>query len=226
MSSALQKNILVFDTAYQWVVAALQSGVESSYLEKQDREKNSQTILPCLSQLMQKHALSFSQLHAIGVGVGPGRFTGIRVGICVAQGLAFANHIPIIPLSSLQILARSARFSASRWIWVVMHAKLNYVYYGIFSASSLLLQTPEKMIPVFSLDQAFSQFDAQCDVLLCDDSRLLQAHLNLPWKETCIIEKSIPHAKDMLSLALHEAERGILIKAHELKPSYGGDWEA
>lgn len=225
MSLILKKNILSFDTAYQRVVASIQSGDHIFYLEKQDREKNSQTILPCLSQLMQKCALSFSDLHAIGVGVGPGRFTGLRVGICVAQGLSYAHHIPIIALPSLKILAKSVQAMTRRWIWVVMQAKMNYVYCGIYLASNLEQQSEEKIIAVANFHHDFAQFDPLLDVMICEDIRLLKINSNLNLQNCNILEKVAPSAEDLSVLALEYDEKGISISADKLRPHYVEDFK-
>src|SRR5262249_52322118 len=70
--------------------------------------QQAQLILPMVAELMQDTGLTVGELDYIAYGCGPGSFTGIRIASSVAQGLAFAAGKPVVPVSSLAILAQTA----------------------------------------------------------------------------------------------------------------------
>jgi tRNA threonylcarbamoyladenosine biosynthesis protein TsaB len=67
--------------------------------------QRSRMLVPILDELMRKHQLTFKDLGLIAVSLGPGSFTGLRLGIVVAKTLAYAHKIPLIGVSTFQVLA-------------------------------------------------------------------------------------------------------------------------
>jgi tRNA threonylcarbamoyladenosine biosynthesis protein TsaB len=68
----------------------------------------SQHLLPWITELLRHEGITLRDLDAIAVGIGPGAFTGVRLAVAVAQGLALASHLPIAPVASLDAIAASA----------------------------------------------------------------------------------------------------------------------
>jgi tRNA threonylcarbamoyladenosine biosynthesis protein TsaB len=89
-------NILTIDTAdNKRNIVGLKIN-DKKYLEIKDVNSNrTQMILPMIDKLLKKHALELKDLRAIEVNVGPGSYTGLRVGLAIANALSFALKIPI-----------------------------------------------------------------------------------------------------------------------------------
>lgn len=98
-------NILVFDTATNACTVALKTsnGIFSRHLEEPN--SHSQVLLSMIDELLAEAVLDLKDIDYLAVGVGPGSFTGLRIGIGVAQGLAYSNGIRLIPISSLEMIA-------------------------------------------------------------------------------------------------------------------------
>jgi tRNA threonylcarbamoyladenosine biosynthesis protein TsaB len=106
-------KVLAFDTATRATTVAL-DGVAESVLEARDdpppgeRPRHAATLLPLTAAVLERGAISFEDLELIAVGVGPGTFTGLRIGIATARALAQALSLPIVGVSTLQSLALNA----------------------------------------------------------------------------------------------------------------------
>jgi tRNA threonylcarbamoyladenosine biosynthesis protein TsaB len=88
---------------------------------------HSQTLLPLVRDLMRAAGLGFAQLDGIAFGAGPGAFTGLRVACGVAQGLAVAAGLPVVPVSGLAAMA--AATGAPR-VLALLDARMGEVYVG------------------------------------------------------------------------------------------------
>jgi tRNA threonylcarbamoyladenosine biosynthesis protein TsaB len=92
--------------------------------------------LPMLMALLQRQGWAFSDLDAIAFGRGPGGFTGLRTACAVAQGLAFGQDVPVVPVDSLAIVAedaaRHAALAPGAMVWVAMDARMDEIYAGCY----------------------------------------------------------------------------------------------
>jgi tRNA threonylcarbamoyladenosine biosynthesis protein TsaB len=92
--------------------------------------------LPMLMALLQRLGWTFADLDAIAFGRGPGGFTGLRTACAVAQGLAYGQDIPVVPVDSLAIVAedaaRRAGLATGSSVWVAMDARMEEIYAGCY----------------------------------------------------------------------------------------------
>ncbi len=92
--------------------------------------------LPMLMALLQRLGWTFADLDAIAFGRGPGGFTGLRTACAVAQGLAYGQDVPVVPVDSLAIVAedaaRAAGLAAGSVVWVAMDARMDEIYAGCY----------------------------------------------------------------------------------------------
>lgn len=93
-------------------------------------------ILGQVDELLGEAGLTTADLEAVAFGRGPGTFTGVRVATALAQGLAVAHGLPLLPVSSLAALAwRTWSEHGSSPVLVAMDARLGEVYWGVFEVS-------------------------------------------------------------------------------------------
>ncbi|SET51586.1 tRNA (adenosine(37)-N6)-threonylcarbamoyltransferase complex dimerization subunit type 1 TsaB [Thorsellia anophelis] len=102
-------TLLAVDTATESCSAALWHNGKLSALNTEAPRAHTEKILPMVDKLLSDAAINLNQVDAIAFGQGPGSFTGIRVGVSVAQGLGFGSNKPLIPISNLMALAEGAR---------------------------------------------------------------------------------------------------------------------
>ena len=88
-------------------------------------QAHSETLLPLLAELLAEGQLSLPQIDAIAFGCGPGAFTGLRVACGVAQGLAVAAELPVLPVVSLEAMAAA---SGAESVLSLLDARMHEVY--------------------------------------------------------------------------------------------------
>ena len=95
---------------------------------------HSETLMPMVDRVLKDAGLPVGQLHAIAVTIGPGSFTGLRIGLAAAKGLALAADKPLIGISTLEALAHNLSYS-SLLVGTILDARKGEVYGACFDAS-------------------------------------------------------------------------------------------
>ena len=98
--------LLAIDTSTAQVGLALYDGNQVlSEMTWTTRQHHTTELAPALSGLLKRCSVSMDMVSALGVAVGPGSFTSLRVGLSLVKGIALARHIPVIGISTLDIIA-------------------------------------------------------------------------------------------------------------------------
>lgn len=124
-------RLLALDTTTEACSAALwASGALVAEERVIEPRGHTQRLLPMVESLLAKAGWALSQLDGIACTRGPGSFTGVRVGVSAAQGLAYAAELPVLPLSTLDVLAWQGRQLQPRFArWqVAMDARMGELY--------------------------------------------------------------------------------------------------
>jgi len=120
-------KLLALDTSTEACTVAL--WLDGEVLEQlEPGGQHSERILPMVDALLAEAGLTLTQLDALAFGRGPGSFTGLRIGAGVAQGLAFAADLPVVPVSSLAALAQG---QAAGRVLAAFDARMQQVYWGV-----------------------------------------------------------------------------------------------
>ncbi len=99
----LDENVIVFDTSDQYIAAALYRGKENIQTKVEFMAKGqAEALMSFLNKLLAASSLNWSDLSKIGVCTGPGNFTGIRISVSAARGLALGLEIPAIGVTSFE----------------------------------------------------------------------------------------------------------------------------
>ena len=210
-------KLLAFDTATEACTVAL--WLDGRVLERSEpRSQHSECLLPMIDALLAEAGLGVKQLDAIAFGRGPGSFTGLRIGAGVAQGLAFAAGLPVVPVSSLATLAQGV--DADR-VLAAFDARMQQVYWGVYRRSvqgRVELVQPEVVVSPAAIAQtegpgwvgAGSGWDAYADRLAPRLTGTLER-----W-----IPAAVPHARHLVVLAVAAFADGQAVPAEQAQPVY------
>jgi tRNA threonylcarbamoyladenosine biosynthesis protein TsaB len=162
-------------------------------------------LLPAIERLLELSGLSLGQVGGIAVGIGPGSFTGLRVGVEVAKTLAQVEHLAIVGIASLDVLAFSVHTSR-RLIAAVIDARRKEVFVGFYrSVPGGVVR--EGDYAVVAPEALAAELEARAeDVLMVGDGAILYrnvlerpgtravfapATLGYPWA-SALVEVSVP----------------------------------
>ena len=130
-------RILAIETATAACSAALSIDGEVEERHALAPRQHAALILPMVESLLASAELTVSELDALAFGQGPGAFTGVRIAASVAQGIAFAANLPVVPVSTLAALACGAmRESGETHAMVALDARMNEVYWGVYTGDA------------------------------------------------------------------------------------------
>jgi tRNA threonylcarbamoyladenosine biosynthesis protein TsaB len=216
-------KLLAFDTSTEVMSIAVQNGEQVFTHTGAGGALASSALIPAIQSLMQQAGLQFVQLDAIAFGRGPGSFTGLRTACSVAQGLAFAADVKVLPIDTLMAVAEEARHSLPatqqpKLVCAALDARMDELYYAYYTFNSCLcnillgysLKTPSNM----ALEGGFEAAVLAGNVRPTYDAQLPAAVLAAPYV-ACL-----PTATAMLRLAQQLIADGGLVDAQDALPLY------
>lgn len=137
--------LLVLDTATPLVTVALHDGTDVVAEHRSDIPlKHGEHLAPAIEQVLVSAGATVGDVTAVGVGVGPGPFTGLRVGLVTARTLGFALDVPTYGVCTLDVMAleAAATLSVNRPFLVASDARRKEVYLASYDVSGARIAGP------------------------------------------------------------------------------------
>lgn len=135
--------LLAFDTATPYVTVALHDGDDVVAERVSERPmKHGEQLAPLIEQVLRDRGLVRQDITALAVGVGPGPFTGLRVGLVTARTLAYVLELPVYGVCTLDVLAVEAARTVDRDFVVATDARRKEVYLASYDADGRRLDGP------------------------------------------------------------------------------------
>jgi tRNA threonylcarbamoyladenosine biosynthesis protein TsaB len=184
--------------------------------------RHAETLAPAIAWCCEQCDVSVDQLSVVAVGTGPGMFTGLRVGVTTAKVLAQSLRIPVIPVSSLDLLAYPLRHAHGRVI-ATIDARRNELYWAVYRTVPGGVQRVSEL-ELGSPDELAAEIEAGGEeALLCGDGvlRFADAFAHLGGR---VVMAGPAHASPSLSalaeLARARYEREDFCAPSEVLPTY------
>jgi tRNA threonylcarbamoyladenosine biosynthesis protein TsaB len=219
----MSTRILAIDTATEACSVALWNQGEIHALFELCPREHTQRILPLVQQVLAESGVTLAQLDALAFGRGPGSFTGVRIGIGIAQGLALGAELPMLGISTLQTMVQGAwRVTGAERVLAAIDARMGEVYWGQFERQ-----------------QDGSWFESAGEAVLSPQQALERAqslsgdwaHVGTGWQTYPNLitgspvnlrdgQMLLPQAEDMLPLALQAWQQGLAVSVENAEPTY------
>lgn len=157
-------NRLFIDTSTKYLCIGIAKDEKVIYKFQQEAiKKQSELTIPFLQKALKENNLELKDIDEVTVTIGPGSFTGIRIGMCVAKVLASLNNIPLKAISSLNSYA-----SLGKKV-VILDAKAKRVYLGIYNDNKKVID--ECVVEISTLKEMlkdYPDYDVVLDSYLID----------------------------------------------------------
>ena len=143
-------KLLTFDTATTGCSAAiLADGRIVAHRAAAMARGQSEALMPMIEEVMAEAGASFADLDALAVTIGPGAFTGLRIGLATARGLALALNIPCAGVTTLEAVAGAVPEAARRGrrLLVALDSKRDDLYVQMFGPDLAPLGAPAALMP-------------------------------------------------------------------------------
>ncbi len=217
-----ERRILAIETSTEACSVALLIGTDVFERFEIAPRQHARLLLPFAEALLAEVQLQPAELDAIAFGRGPGSFTGLRIAAGMAQGMAFGADLPVVPVSTLAVLAQGAmRESGVPRVLAALDARMQEVYWGAWQKQAdgrLELQGLEQVCAAgdVQLPAGEDWYGAGSGWLAYGD--ILQQRSGLP--DERILAQQMPHAADVARLAVPVFESGAALPPEQAAPVY------
>lgn len=183
----------------------------------------SELLLPMAESLMKSLKLNFSDVDLYATSVGPGSFTGVRIGAALVKGLAFGRNIPCASVSTLDALAENAR-GLKGIIVPAMDARRGQVYTAIFRCDGENMEklTEDMAISIKDLASMLREYGSEHIYLVGDGYEVARKGLTEDGLTIEITPRALRNesAASVARVALRQYNEGQTVSDSELSPTY------
>lgn len=207
-------TLISIETSTELASVALLHQGQMISRESLGMQKHSATVPGMIQEVLKAAGITLSGCDAVAFGSGPGSFTGVRTACGLAQGLAFGADIPVVPVVTLLAMAERARAEGAHEVLSVLDARMGELYWAQYRFTEGWTIVTEPGL------SAASKISVQGVPLICGNG-LIAADAELATLPAIDRRPEImPHAADILRLALVALQEGRTLHARDAQPLY------
>lgn len=141
-TNATTVNFLALDASTEALSIVLNINGQVFHHFEECPQQHSQKILPLIDSLLERAGCRLADLDVIGFGQGPGSFTGVRISVAIAQGLAYACKLPLVGVSTLQMMAQQAyQQTGATEVFSAIDARMGEIYFAHYTLTENNIMT-------------------------------------------------------------------------------------
>lgn len=184
---------------------------------------HSQTLMPMIEQLCKNAQVPISEIEAVAVNAGPGSFTGVRIGVAAAKGLAFDKSLPCVAVSTLESMAYNA-LGSDCVVCAVMDARCSQVYNALFRVSGEKIERlcSDRALSLTDLEQDLKVYGGEKIMLIGDGAEITFEFLRNSLSNVILapVNIRIQKASSTALAAFKRISEGELTTDEKLMPAY------
>jgi len=211
--------ILAIDTSTDYLsLAVLKAGRIAAKFHRRAHRKHSMLLVPMIDKLLKKARVKIKDVSCFAISVGPGSFTGLRIGVTVVKGLAYALKKKIVAVPTLDVIADNAK-SFKGVISPVLDARKNKVYACLYRSDGKRVKKISRYL-LLPLDEILKRASKYDKVLFLGDI------ISAPGAENIFHSRSRnkvdwhPRAEVVAELGAEYYKDKKFVKAEDLEPLY------
>ncbi len=181
---------------------------------------HAERLMNSVDWLFKSSKISINEIDAFAISIGPGSFTGLRIGLSTAKGLSYATNKPIVPVPTLDAFARTLPF-CSHFICPMLDARKNEIYTGLYKWGDEMLK---KVIPETAIRPSdFLKEIKEPTVFMGDGVKIYKKLITDTLKSNAIFaptSKMSPSASIVAEIVIEKLKEGIFTDPVSLTPFY------
>lgn len=218
-------NVLCVDTSTEACSVALlkQNGSEQAIFDNfmfAPREHTTK-ILPTVESVLADAGIVVSDLDVVAYGRGPGSFTGVRIGISIAQGLAFGIEKPMVGVSTLQAMAQQAyKNNQASDVYAAIDARMGEVYFAHYQLLDDLMTLVSEEVVIKPEDLIAQKLTVHENAVLVGTGWQAYPELLAYFANAQLLDIEFPSSKYMLEQVVFDLEQGLAVEPELATPVY------
>lgn len=204
-------TILAIDTSTEACSVALQMGDQTIAQFADEPRSHSRLLMPMVQQVLAEAQIKVNQLDAIGVSIGPGSFTGLRIGFAAVQGMAYGADILVVPVSTLELMVATyarQQSAQSGGIIALLDARMSEFNLGRYQLGEDNQIVSVEADQLVSTEKAVELIEAnQPSAIIGDAGSLFESASQY----TELFTPIYPNAIDILPMAEHQFAQGLAV---------------
>jgi len=212
-------KILGIDTSTKFLSVGVYDGAKVYSYNLEVGRRLSSLLAKTLKRILDSLGWQASDIDYFACGLGPGSFTGMRVGVATIKGLAWSLHKPIIGISTLDILARNIKAVDAKVVPMV-DAKRNLIYCSVYKTEGSI---QKRITPYLLLTKAqFLKKMSARSIIFGDALPLYKEDILRNIKNVIILDRDYwyPRGHNIIELALEKIKQKKLSNSFKIKPIY------
>jgi len=195
--------ILAIDTSTEAISIAVKTTEHCFEEYKLAPREHTNLILSMIEKVLNDAGCDINQIKVVAFGCGPGSFTGLRIAASVAQAIAVANELNVVPVSTLRAMAQGA-FLENRVenVLVALDARMDEVYWGEYKLNS------DNVMQLVGEERVEDKNKINSDA----------KKVGAVWGEDGM--DIVPRARDIAEVAFYDFEKGLAVPPEEALPVY------
>lgn len=219
----MKPKILALETASERCSVALQTDTGMFVRESEQPRGHAALILTMVNEVLGEAQLSLSELDALAFSKGPGAFTSIRIGTSVVQGLALGADLPVVGISSLEIMAQTLANEHQGVVFAALDARMHEVYFGVYQITGntvTALQDDQVVLPAEV--KLSADLDISEAIAIGSGWHVYQQELAARFSkiELETVPEHYPHARDLVTIATRYVHENRVLSVEQVLPVY------